>query len=380
LPRDLTDSKETSTLLMRKRSAWLVALLLVFALVGAACSDDDETTTSAASSSSAPQGANIDYNSLSGKLNGSGATFQDAFNQKGITEFKTTAPNVAVTYTKSGSGAGKTDLQNKVVQFAGTDSTIADADKPKYQGGTVLYFPTVAAPITVSYNLSGVDELQLSGETLAGIFTTAMTTWNDPKIAADNPGVTLPNTPIVVVHRNEGSGTTNNFTKFLTKAGGSAWTLGTGDTVNWPASTQGAQANSGVATLVKSTPGAVGYVDLADAANANLTYASIKNSSGKFIAPTLAGASAAVAGATVKADLTYDPINASGADAYPLTAPTWIITYQKQPDATTENAMKGWLNFLLTDGQNFAQSVGYAKLPGDLAQKAIEQLDQLTTG
>jgi phosphate transport system substrate-binding protein len=376
----MNGSQGDFNLLTRKRSAWLAAIVLAFALVGAACSDDKTTTSASSSSSAAPQGANIDYQSLSGKLDGSGSTFQDAFNQKGITQFKTKAPNVAVTYTKSGSKAGKGDLANKVVQWAGTDSTIADADKPTFQGGTVLYFPTAAAPITVSYNLNGVDKLQLSGETLAGIFSTAITTWNDPKIAADNSGVSLPNTPIVVVHRNEGSGTTSNFTKYLTKVGGSAWTLGTGDTVNWPSSTQGAQANSGVASLIKSTPGAVGYVDLADAVNADLTFASIKNSAGNFVAPTLAGANAALAGATVKDDLTYDPINASGADAYPITSPTWIITYQKQPDANTANAMKGWLNFLLTDGQQFANSVGFAQLPGDLAQKAIKQLDQITTG
>jgi phosphate transport system substrate-binding protein len=355
---------------------------MVFVLVGAACSSNDNKTATSSSSPSSQsvQGANIDYTSLSGTLNGSGSTFQDAFNQKGITQFKTTAPKVTVTYAKSGSKAGKQDLANKVVQWAGTDSTIADSEKASYQGGTVLYFPTVAAPITVSYNLNGVNKLQLSGETLGGIFSTAIKTWNDPKIAADNPGISLPNTPIVVVHRTEGSGTTNNFTRYLTKAGGSAWTLGTGDTVNWPASTQGAQANSGVAALIKSTPGGVGYVDLADAVNADLTFASIKNSSGQYIAPTLPAASAAVAGATVKPDLTYDPINASGADAYPITSPTWIITYQKQPDATTANALKGWLNFLLTQGQTFAQSVGYAPLPTDLAQKAIAQLDQITSG
>ena len=368
-------------MLTRKRSVCLGALVLAIALIGAACSSDNKSSTSAsASSSAAPKGANIDYKSLSGTLNGSGSTFQDAFNQKAITQFKTTAPNVSVSYTKSGSGAGKTDLQNKVVQFAGTDSLIADADKPKFQGGTVLYFPTVGAPITVSYNLNGVDKLQLSGETLAGIFSTAITTWNDPKIAADNPGVTLPNTPIVVVHRSDASGTTNNFTKFLTKAGGSAWTLGNADSISWPATTQGAEKNSGVATLIKSTPGAVGYVDLADAVNADLTFASIKNSSGKFVAPTLDAAAAALAGATVKPDLTYDPINASGDTAYPITSPTWIIAYQKQPDKATADALKGWLNFLLTDGQGFAQSVGFAKLPGDLANKAIQQLDQITTG
>jgi phosphate transport system substrate-binding protein len=367
---------------LTKRSAWFVAVVAVLTLVGAACSSSDKNnaSTSSGSSSSAPQGANIDYASLSGTLNGSGSTFQDAFNQKAITEFKNKASNVSVSYTKSGSGAGKTDLQNKVVQFAGTDSLIAAADLPKFQGGTVLYFPTVGAPITVSYNLNGVSKLQLSGPTLGGIFGGTITNWNDPKIAADNPGATLPNTPIVVVHRSEASGTTNNFTRFLTKAGGSAWTLGTGDTVNWPSSTQGAQANSGVAQLIKTTPGAVGYVDLADAVNADLTFASIQNSAGKFVAPTLDGASAALAGAQINPDLTYDPINASGDAAYPITSPTWIIAYKNQPDAKTAAALKGWLNFLLTDGQGFANDVGFAKLPSDLTSKAIAQLDQITGG
>jgi phosphate transport system substrate-binding protein len=366
-----------------KRSVWFLALIMGIALLGAACSSDDNKTAasgSSSSSSSAAQGASIDYKSLSGTLNGSGSTFQDAFDQKAITQFKSAAPNVAVSYTKSGSGAGKTDLQNKVVQFAGTDSLIADADKPKFQGGDVLYFPTVGAPITVSFNVSGVDKLQLSGETLGGIFAGTITTWNDPKIAADNSGATLPNKPIVVVHWSDASGTTSNFTKFLTKVGGSAWTLASGDTVNWPSTTQGAEKNSGVATLIKSTDGAIGYVDLADAVNADLKFASVKNSAGKFIEPTLDGASAALAGATVKDDLTYDPINASGDTAYPITSPTWIIVYQKQPDTATAGAIRGFLNYLLTDGQGFAQTVGYAKLPADLASKAIKQLDQITTG
>ena len=361
----MNDSQGEFNLLTRKRSAWLVAIVLVFALVGAACSDDNKTTTSASVLiGRAPRGEHRLQVALRASSTAPDRPSRTRSTRRGSPSSRRPRPTFAVTYTKSGSGPARRTSQNKVVQYAGTDSTIADADKPKYQGGTVLYFPTAAAPITVSYNLSGVDKLQLSGETLAGIFSTAITTWNDPKIAADNSGVSLPNTPIVVVHRNEGSGTTSNFTKYLTKAGGSAWTLGTGDTVNWPASTQGAQANSGVAALVKSTPGAVGYVDLADAVNADLTFASIKNSSGNFVAPTLAGANAAVAGATVKDDLTYDPINASGADAYPITSPTWIITYQKQPDATTANAMKGWLNFLLTDGQQFAQLGRLRQAPG----------------
>ncbi len=367
-------------MLTRKRSAFL-ALIMALALIGAACSSSDNKTSTSGSSSSSggtPQGANIDYKSLTGKLDGSGSTFQNSFLQKGITQFKSAAPSLTVSYTASGSKGGKQDLGNNVVQYAGTDSLIGPADAP-LTAAEALYFPTVAAPITISYNLSGVTNLQLSGETLGGIFGSAITNWNDPKIAADNPGVTLPNKPIIVVHRNDGSGTTNNFTRYLTKAGGSAWTLGTGDTVTWPTTTQGADKSAGVATLVKTTDGAIGYVDLADAATADLTYASIKNSAGKFVAPTIAGAEAALTGTQVKPDLTYDPINASGDAAYPITSPTWVIVKKKQTDAATVSNLKGWINFLLTDGQGFAQSVGYAKLPTDLANQAIAQLDQITT-
>jgi phosphate transport system substrate-binding protein len=265
------------------------------------------------------------------------------------------------------------------VQFAGTDSLVKDEDKAKFKG-PFLYFPTVAAPITVSYNVTGIDKLQLSGETLAGIFATTIKTWNDPKIAADNPGVTLPATAITVVHRSDGSGTTNNFTKYLTKAGGAAWTLSSGDTVNWDPSTQGAEKNSGVAGAVKGANGAIGYVDLADAVNAGLKSASVKNKAGKYVEPKLPGASAALEGATVKDDLTYDPIDAAGDASYPITSPTWIIVYTSQPDQATADALKGWLGFILTDGQKTASSVGYAALPCSLQTKAVAQLSSIKVG
>src|SRR5436190_887295 len=355
-----------------------VALVAMTVIVAACSSNTSTSNTSSSTSSSGAAGANIDYSKLTGTLNGSGSSFQDAFNQKAKAEFAKKASGVTVNYTKSGSGAGKTDLQNQVVQFAGTDSTIKDEDKPKFKGGDVLYFPTVGAPITVSFNVSGVDKLSLSADTLAGIFQGDIKTWNDPKIAADNPGATLPATTIAVVHRSDGSGTTSNFTKFLKKASPNVWKLDSGDTVNWPATTQGAEKNSGVASLVKSTDGAVGYVDLADAVNADLELASVKNAAGKFVDPTLDGASAALAGATVNADLTYDPINASGDGSYPITSPTWIIVYKKQPDAATAEALRGWLNFILADGQGLAKGIGYAPLHTDLASKAIAQLSQIT--
>ncbi|MCU1429754.1 MAG: phosphate transporter periplasmic phosphate-binding protein, partial [Actinomycetia bacterium] len=280
-----------------------------------------------------------------------------------------------------GSGKGKTDLQTKVVDFAGTDSLVKPEDVSKYaSGGGILYFPTVAAPITVSYNLSGVDNVKLDAPTLAKIFQGDIKTWDDAAIKALNSGVSLPSTNIVVAHRSDASGTTSNFSKYLDAAAAGTWKLGASDTITWPSGQQGGNGNSGVAAIVKSTKGAIGYVDLADSKASSLQVAQIKNKAGNFEAPTLTGAAAAVAGATVKPDLTYSPIDATGADAYPITSPTWIIVYKKWTDTAKGDAMKAFLNYILTDGQALANPAGYAPLPTDLALKAVAQLDMLQIG
>jgi phosphate transport system substrate-binding protein len=242
----------------------------------------------------------------------------------------------------------------------------------------------VVAPITVSYHLSGVDTLQLSGPTIAGIFQRTITKWNDAAIAADNPGVTLPATDIVVVHRSDSSGTTKNFTKFLDAAAGKdnggVWTLGADNTVEWPADTQAGEGNAGVAQAISATDGAIGYVDLSDAKDANLSLALVKNKAGKFVAPTLDGAAAAAAGTTVKDNLTFSTIWADGDASYPITAQTWIIAYQHQKDAAKAAALKAFLQFILTDGQQIAPTVNYAALPSDLAAKAIAQIATISVG
>ena len=312
-------------------------------------------------------------------LNGSGSTFQKTFDQVAIAGYKQQNGNVTINYAGGGSGKGKTDLQTKTVDFAGTDSLIKEADKSKYQGGTVLYFPTVAAPVTLSYNVSGLSGLRLSAPTIAKIFTGKITTWDDAAIAADNPNTKLPSTHIIAVHRADASGTTNNFTHYLTLAGGPDWTLGTGDTVDWPSGTSAlaGTGNQGVATTITQNSGAIGYVDYSDAVAAKLSFASIKNSAGDYLAPTLAGASAAVDGATINPDLTYTPLNSAGAGAYPITAPTWIIVYEKQTDKTKGTALKDFLTYVLNQGQALAAPANYAKLPTSLQQKAVAQLNQL---
>ena len=363
---------------MIRRSALRIgATLLVAVTVAAACSSSSTKTTSTTAASTATTGVPL----ASATLNGSGSTFQQNYDTAAIDAFTKANKAVTINYNPSGSGQGQTDLEGQVVDFAGSDVTVVPGDVSKFKGGTILYFPTVLGPITVSFNLSGVSQLQLSGLTVAKIFSTAIKTWNDPAIAADNPGVTLPSTKITVVHRSDGSGTTSNFTAYLKAVGGSSWTLGTGKTVNWAASTQAGKGNAGVAQIVKSTDGAVGYVDFSDAKSGGLTFASIKNSAGNYVAASLDAASQAAASATVGTDLTYNPINTSGAQAYPIVSPTYIITYAKVTDPAKGAALKAFLKYILgPDGQALATTVNFAPLPSDLASKALAQVDQISVG
>jgi phosphate transport system substrate-binding protein len=314
---------------------------------------------------------------LAGSIKGSGSSFQDAFNQEAISQFKSVAPKATVTYNAVGSGTGKKEFGQGLTDFAGTDSLVKPGDGPAE--GSFMYVPTVAAPITVSFNLSGVDKLQLSADTLAKIFSAGVKKWNDPAIAADNPGVSLPDKNITVAHRSDGSGTTSNFTKYLAAAAPSAWKLGSGDTVNWPSGTQGAEKNTGVAQIIQQTDGAVGYVDFSDATELKLHFASIKNQSGQYLAPTLEGATAAVEGAKVAADLSYNPINVNSPTAYPVTSPTYVLIRTKYDDQQKATLVKGFVRYLLTDGQSVAKDTNYAALPSGLQQKALAQLDKIGT-
>jgi phosphate transport system substrate-binding protein len=348
-----------------------IVCIAVAALALAGCgSGGDSSNTTGSGSSGGSQLSN-----LSGDLKGSGSSFTNAYLQKALDEFANVAPNLNIVYNSTGSGTGKKEFGANLTDFAGTDSTVKPGDGPAE--GSYLYVPTVAAPITVSYNLPGVGKLQLSPDTLGKIFQADIKTWNDPAIAKDNAGVQLPNKPIVVAHRSDGSGTTSNFTKYLAKAAPS-WKLGSGDTVAWPAATQGGDKNTGVAQIIKQSDGAIGYVDFSDALASKLTFAAIKNKDGKFVAPTLDGASAAVAGATVKDDLTYDPLDAPGAQSYPITSPTYILARTNYSDAKKGEGVKAFLHWLLTDGQQYAAPVNYAKLPAPLQQKAVAQIDKIT--
>jgi len=352
------------------RSARVLAAVLAVSLVAAACGGgSEEEGGGSGGQSSEPK--------LTATLNSSGATFPQPFYEAVIADFQKKQPGVTVNYGGGGSGKGRQELQDQVVDFAGSDGTVKAEDVPKYKGGEFLYVPTVAAPITISYNLANVKGLKLDGPTIARIFQREIKSWDAAEIKALNPGVQLPATPITVAHRSDGSGTTENFTKYLTAAAPGVWKLGSGSTVPWPADTQAGNGNSGVSQIVKNTAGAIGYVDLSDAKASQLQFAMVKNKSGQFVEPSVEAASAALAGAELKPDLTYNPLNAAGPQAYPITAPTWILMYKNQPDKNKAEALKSFLRFLLTDGQKLAAGVDYAQLPPPVRDKALAQLDKL---
>ncbi|CAN5900358.1 phosphate ABC transporter substrate-binding protein PstS [soil metagenome] len=312
-------------------------------------------------------------------LNGSGSTFQKTFQETAIEEFTKSNGSIKINYGGGGSGKGRQDLSDLVVDFAGSDSAFKDADVAKIKGGDFLYFPVLLGAVTLSYHVDGVDKLQLSPDVAAKIFQRDIKKWNDPAIAADNPGATLPDADIVVVHRADGSGTTDIFTKFLDGGSNGAWKLKSGSTVEWPADTQAGQGNGGVAQLVKSTAGAIGYVDLSDAKASGLKYASVKNAGGKYVEPTAASVSAAGEGIEVKDNLTFSAVNAKGDAAYPVTGQTWVIVYAKPADKKKGAALKAYLKFLLTDGQKLTTELDFAPLPKALADKAVAQLDKIST-
>ena len=330
----------------------------------------------AACSSSSSSGGGSSSSSLSGTLNASGSTFQLTFQQTAIQSFKSVQPSMTVNYGGGGSGKGRTDLASGVVQFAGSDSPIPSDEMANFKGKTVLYFPVVIGPITMSYNLSGVTGLKLDPAVIADLFQAKITKWNDPAITALNPGVKLPSTPVVIARRSDSSGTTANFSQFLVDSAPN-WKLGSSSTISWPAASRGGNGNGGVAQIVKTTPGAIGYVDYSDAKASGLSYASVKNKDGNYVAPSIAGATAAADNATVAPNLTFSSVWTPGATSYPITYQSWDLVYQKQSSTNTTKMLKAYIGYLLGAGQKLLPQLNYAPLPASLDQKATAQLSKI---
>ena len=351
-------------------------IALAAALSVAACSSSG--SSSGSSSASPSSSSSSTAAKLSGSLSGSGSTFQTVYQQSAIQAFKTIQPNMTVNYGSGGSGKGRTDLASGVVNFAGSDSTIPSSEASSFKK-TVLYFPVVIGPITLAYNLSGVTNLKLTPTVIAEIFEGKITKWNDSAITSINPGVTLPSTAITTAVRSDSSGTTQNFSLYLQKAAPSVWTLGSSSTIKWPSTARAGSGNPGVAQIIKSTPGAIGYVDYADAKASGLTFAEVKNSAGNYVAASPSAASVSAAGVTVAPNLTFHAVDGSGAGAYPITYQSWVLVYAAQPSSNDAAMLKAYLGYLLGAGQKTLTSLGYAPLPANIDSMAVAQLSKITS-
>ena len=322
---------------------------------------------------------------------GAGATFPALLYQVWIEKFSEAYPNVAINYQAIGSGGGITAITQQTVDFGASDAAMKDTEIAALPAGTkILHVPTALGAVVVIFNVTGVDtkpikSLNLDGPTIAGIFLGKITTWNDPAIAALNPDIAanLPPTPIKVIHRADGSGTTNTFTTYLS-AVSDDWKNGpgAGKTVNWPIG-DGAPGNDGVSGGVKGGDGRIGYVELQYAVISGLSSAAVKNANGKFVQGSSDGVTAAANGALAAfpADFRAAPIiNGAGDTTYPIASYTYLLVYQDQTDATKGQALVAFLYWALTDGQKEEKAIGYAPLPDQIQQKALDELHSITTG
>lgn len=352
--------------------------VLVMTAGVAACSSNSNPPNSGGGSGSGNSTGGSGSSSAKGTINAGGSTFQLNFQQAAIQEFEQSNPGIKVNYAGVGSGTGRSNFYKGSVLFAGSDSPVPDKEKSEVpKGKKILYFPVQMGPISMAYNLQGVKGLKLDATTLADIFQGKIKKWNDPEIAKLNPSAKLPSTPITLAVRSDSSGTTANFSKYLVSAAKN-WKLGTSSTISWPSTAHAGDGGSGVAQIVKNTPGAIGYVDFSTATASGLSSASIKNSAGQFVAPSTAGATAAGEHVTPKPDLTFSTVNEPGATSYPLTYQSWDFVYAKQPNANDAAMLKAYLGYLLGQGQSLLGSINLAPLPKSIDAKATAQLSQIT--
>jgi phosphate transport system substrate-binding protein len=303
------------------------------------------------------------------QLSGAGATFPAPLYQRWAVEYNKLHPAVQVNYQAVGSGAGVKQFIQGTIDFGASDAAMSDEEIDKVKQGVVM-IPATAGSIVIAYSLPDVADLKLSRDAYVGIFLGKVTKWNDPAIAKDNPGVKLPEVPINVAVRSDGSGTTFVFTKHLAAINKDfADEVGTDKSVTWPVGA-GGKGNEGVTALIKQTPGTVGYVEYGYAVNNGLSMASLENKSGKFVKPTDASGAATLANVTFPENLRVWPDDPSGAEDYPIATFTWLLLYKKYSDAAKLKALKDFVAYGLTDGQKFSAELGYIPLPPAVAEKS----------
>ena len=312
-------------------------------------------------------------------INGAGATFPYPLYSKWFSEYAKIDKEVKFNYQSIGSGGGIKQITAQTVDFGATDKFLSD-EELKAAPGKLLHIPTVMGAVVVTYNIPGAPKgLKLRPEDLANIFLGKITKWNDSRIADDNPGVKLPDKPIIVVHRSDGSGTTSIFTDYLSSVS-KEWAakVGKGASVKWPVGL-GGKGNEGVAGQVKTTENSLGYVELAYSVENKLPYGTIMNKEGAFVEPAIKSITAAAAGAAkqMPADYRISLVNQPGKEAYPIVGFTWLLVYEQQKDKVKGKKLAEFLTWSLHNGQKMAAPLLYAPLPenvGKMVEKTIKEI------
>ena len=310
------------------------------------------------------------------KVTGAGATFPGPIYSKWFTQYSAAHPGVEINYQQIGSGGGIQQVTSGIVDFGASDMPMTDqalaASKVK-----LIHIPTVLGAVVPIFNVPGVNDLRFSPDVLADIYLAKITTWNDPRIAKDTPGVKLPGDKIIIVHRSDGSGTTFIWTDYLSKVSND-WKNGpgSGTAVNWPTGVGGSH-NEGVASQVRQFPGAIGYVELIYALQNHINYGAVRNKAGNWVKGTIEGVTDAAATANMPADYRVSITNAPGPNAYPISSFTYLLIPEHPSDASKEKVIKDMLNWIITSGENEASSLSYAPLPQALAAKVLKTVYSL---
>ncbi len=303
-------------------------------------------------------------------LNGAGATFPNPMYQKWFSEYHKAHPDIQFNYQSIGSGGGIRQVLAQTVDFGASDGPMTDQQLSEAKT-KILHIPTVLGAVVPAYNIPGVTaELKFTPEALAGIFLGKITSWNDPAIAKANPGVSLPNQTIIVVHRSDGSGTTYIFTDYLSKVS-SDWANGPGKgtSVKWPVGL-GGKGNEGVAGMIRQMQGGIGYIELIYAVQNKIDYGLVKNSAGTFVKASLESVTAAAASAkSMPADFRVSITNPPGKDAYPISSFTWLLIPEKSKEAAKGKILADFLTWMVDDGQKMTADLTYAPLPENVAAK-----------
>jgi phosphate transport system substrate-binding protein len=311
-------------------------------------------------------------------LQGAGATFPYPLYSKWMAEYQKVNPSVQINYQSIGSGGGIKQIIERTVDFGASDAEMTPQETAKAPA-KLYHIPMTLGAVVLTYEVPGVGTgLKLSQDVLANIFLGKITNWNDPKIAALNPGVKFPATPITVAYRSDASGTTNVFTEYMAKIS-PEWkgSVGSGKSVRWPVGL-GGKGNEGVTGLVKGTPGGIGYVELAYANQNKMPVAVLKNRAGKFMTPALEGVTAAAAGQKLTDDLTLSLTDSPNPAAYPISAFTYLLVYQEQQDATKGKALVDYIWWAIHDGQKLGAALDYAALPKDVVPVIETRLKMIT--